>query len=131
MYYHGGAIHWLGFRRDREVNLKFVVVIVVTFAVAFITMSFVRLVGWPYWSFHVLAILAGVVCYVASAILTKHFIEKNASDSANDDEMIPGVKNWQLTAGLGIVPQWVSLIGLIGLGLILASPFELFASFFR
>jgi len=94
-------------------------------------MSLVRLLGLPYWTYHVLAISTGIVCYVVSALLTRHYIENNAPEFANDDEMIPGVKNWELTAGLGIVPRWVSVVGLIGLGFILASLFELIASLFR
>ena len=94
-------------------------------------MSLVRAIGWPYWSYHVLALGIGAVCYVVSGMLTHAYIEKRAPEFLRDGEVMPGVKNWELTAGVGIVPRWVSLIGVIGMGFALASPFELLASLFR
>lgn len=111
--------------------MKFALILIPTIGGGLVAMSLVRSLELPYWSYHVLAIGTGIVCYVVSTLLTLHYIENKVPEFANDDEMIPGVKNWELTAGLGIVPRWVSVVGLIGLGFILASPFELVASLFR
>lgn len=94
-------------------------------------MSFVRLVDWPYWTYHAITIFIGTVCYVVSAVLTGHFIKEKAPDPYDNDELVPGVKNWELTAGQGVVPRWVSIIGLAGVAFVLACPFEFIAALFR
>lgn len=52
----------------------------------------------------------GVALYLASNFLTFHFIKKRAPQFDNQ-------RDWETTAGLGIVPKWVSEIGLLGMGL--------------
>jgi len=88
-------------------------------------MSIVRVFALPYWSYHVFVLIFGFFLYVMDALLMKYYIEKNAPEFASDEEFYPGgPQKWELTAGLGIVPKWVSFIGIVGIGFMLASPLE-------
>jgi hypothetical protein len=40
--------------------------------------------------------------------------EKSAR-AASSEEVLSGVQLWELTAGLGMVPKWVSLIGILAI----------------
>jgi hypothetical protein len=111
--------------------MKFILICVLTFAAASVGISAVRACGWPYWAYHVLVVSVGLVMYLISNFLTVRFIGKRAPDFASKEEAMPGVQKWELTAGLGVVPRWVSLIGILGLAFILASPFELLAWLIR
>ena len=51
----------------------------------------------------------GVVLYLMGTMLTGAFISRRAPETLEDD-------TWEATAGTGIVPKWVSVIGLLGLG---------------
>jgi hypothetical protein len=69
-----------------------------------------------WWGAAFLACL-GILLYFSNAYLTLHFIEKNApgvleSDAAYGKPMKDGEYLWEKTAGTGIVPKWVSLIGI-------------------
>jgi hypothetical protein len=74
--------------------------------------------------------MAGV-CYVSHAILTASFIRKRAPEFLTNEETAFGVQKWELTAGLGIVPKWVSWIGLASFACIFALLMPLFAPLFR
>ena len=104
---------------------------VLTLVAAAAGMSIVRACDCPYWSYHVLVISAGVVLYLVSNFLTVNFIRKRTPDFASDEEVMQGVQKWELTAGTGVVPKWVSLIGLLAIAFVLASPFELVAWLLR
>lgn len=54
-----------------------------------------------------------VLLYLLNIGLTQYFIKKLTPDFASSEEVIPGVQKWELTGGLGIVPKWVSVIGLL------------------
>ena len=49
----------------------------------------------------------GLLLYVVSAFLTHRYIRQRSPEFASDEM-------WELTAGIGIVPRWVSLIGIVG-----------------
>jgi hypothetical protein len=49
----------------------------------------------------------GLVLYVGSSLLIRHFIVKRAPGMLTDSL-------WEHTAGMGIVPRWVSEMGLVG-----------------
>lgn len=104
---------------------------VLTFVAAGIGISSVRACGWPHWAYHVLVISVGVVLYLVNNFLIVSFIRRRAPDFATNDEVMPGVQKWELAAGTGIVPGWVSFIGLLSIAFLLASPFELVAWFMR
>ena len=53
--------------------------------------------------------------YLLNAFLTQYFIRRRTPDFASSEEVLPGTQKWELTAGLGIVPEWVSMIGLLAI----------------
>ena len=50
----------------------------------------------------------GVGFYFLNVFLIQHHIKKEMPDSLDDG-------SWEMTAGLGIVPKWVSYIGLLAI----------------
>lgn len=111
--------------------MRFVYGLLLTMICAWIGITIQRGFDWPYWMYHVSVICIGFVLYVINSILTKVFIKRHAADCASNEEVMPGVQKWELTAGRGIVPKWVSCIGLFAFGFLLASPFELLALLVR
>jgi len=55
----------------------------------------------------------GILLYFANIFLIRSYIAKRAPKTLDNE-------SWELTAGTGIVPRWVSVIGLFGMGFILA-----------
>ncbi len=84
----------------------------------------------PYWSFFALAVVYAILCYVACALLTGYYLNKRAG-GIDTREIAPGMQAWESTAGTGVVPRWVSFIGIGSIYFLLAIPFELVASVFR
>jgi predicted transporter len=60
-----------------------------------------------------LILLAGLF-YISSIFLTRFFIKKKTPELASD-------MYWEYTAGLGIIPKWVSVIGLLSLSALITS----------
>jgi hypothetical protein len=54
---------------------------------------------------------AGIVLYFLNIFLVRAYIGQRAPDTLEND-------TWESTAGTGIVPRWVSVLGLFGMGLI-------------
>ena len=92
--------------------------------------SLIRL-GFPSWTYYVVLLVLALVCYVTGALLGFAFVAKRAPEFYGDEEVLPGVKKWELTAGLGIVPKWVSLIGLASISCLLALLMPVVAPLFR
>ncbi|MFL6844223.1 MAG: hypothetical protein ACJ8ER_05005 [Allosphingosinicella sp.] len=86
---------------------------------------------WPYWSYFALCAGMALVTYVVSSVLMGSYIERRTPELASSREVAPGVQAWETTAGTGIVPKWVSWMGLLAIGFVLAMPFELVARLFR
>lgn len=107
--------------------MNFVKMSFLTFGASILGMLIVRALHWPYWAYHVFVIFFGVFLYLINNFLIRFYIEKNAPEFASKETVIKGVQSWELTAGMGVVPKWVSFIGLLAIGFILASPFEFFA----
>ncbi len=63
----------------------------------------------------VILIIAGIMGYVLNVLLIAYFINKTRPGYWAEDETPDknGTYEWEHTAGTGIVPKWVSLIGLI------------------
>jgi hypothetical protein len=57
--------------------------------------------------------IAGVLLYFINIMLIRHFIKRKAPSSFDG--------SWEMTAGTGIVPKWVSELGLVGIGFILSA----------
>ncbi len=111
--------------------MKFILICVLTFGAASAGLSIVRALQWPYWAYHVLVICVGIVLYLVNNFLIVGSIRRRAPEFASSEEALPGLQKWELTAGTGIVPKWVSFIGVVSIAFILASPFELFAWLLR
>lgn len=94
-------------------------------------MTLQRNFGWPYWSFFAVCLFLAALSHLISASLIGYYIEKHAPDLASRGEIVPGTEAWELTAGLGVVPKWVSWIGMLSIGFMLAMPFEIVANFVR
>jgi hypothetical protein len=55
-------------------------------------------------------VLFGLILYFAHVLLIRFFLQRNAPAT-----LVGG--SWEATAGTGVVPRWVSSMGLIGMGL--------------
>jgi hypothetical protein len=111
--------------------VTFVRLLVATFVAGSIGMMLHRSLNWPGWSYYAICVVGLVFCYVVSASLTRAYIERRAPEFASNEEAVPGLQAWELTAGTGIVPKWVSWVGMLGMGFALAMPFELLARLLR
>ena len=109
--------------------MRFVLMLAGTFAAGASALGLQRLLGAPYWVYFLICALAGVILFLASAAISQGFIERRGS--FDTEGVLPNVQAWELTAGTGVVPKWVSLMGLIGACFVLAIPFELLASLLR
>ena len=65
-----------------------------------------------------------IACYLTNISLIRAYVKMRTGEF-DTTEVSPGVQAWELTAGTGIVPVWVSLIGMFGICFLLAIPFEL------
>lgn len=62
-------------------------------------------------------LVLGIVLFTANILLIRHFIKKKSPSILELDElygkpMRDGEYLWEKTAGAGIVPKWVSWIGI-------------------
>ena len=62
-----------------------------------------------------------VFLYFLNIWLIKYFIKRRTPDLASSEEVIHGIQKWELTAGLGIVPKWVSVIGLFSISALITA----------
>ena len=111
--------------------MNFVRILVLTFLAGAASISLTRSLGWPYWSYFTLCVALGLLCYVISVILIDLFIERRAPEMASNEDFMPGTQAREMTAGIGVVPKWVSWIGLLSISFFVAIPFELVARLVR
>jgi hypothetical protein len=78
-------------------------------------MPITRHFGPEKWQVSLLFVGLAVLLYLLNVGLIQYFINKRTPDFASSEEGIPGVQKWEMTAGIGIVPRWVSVIGLISI----------------
>lgn len=69
-----------------------------------------------YWGIY--CIIAGILLRIVSNHLTMSYIEKWAPGLLDIDATLPPPAHneryfWEMTAGTGIVPKWVSILGLL------------------
>lgn len=100
-----------------------------TAAAAAMALKFQRWTETGLWSYFAFCIVAALVLYIAHNAALYSFLNRNGG--IDTSEVSPGVQAWELTAGSGIVPKWVSLIGLAAAWFVLALPFFLIASLTR
>jgi len=111
--------------------MKFFYLVAATLIAGSLSLFITRALDWPYWSYFAVCCALGLVTYVVSVLVMGSYVERRAPEFANRDEILPGIQSWELTAGTGVVPKWVSYIGILSVGFFLAIPFELLASLFR
>jgi len=87
--------------------------------------------GVPSWSYYIVLLILAAVLYIINAILIKRYIETRTPEFASTEEVSGGKQKWELTAGTGVVPKWVSWIGLAAIASLLALLLPFFASLFR
>ncbi len=78
---------------------------------------FIKLSGLPFWGGAPFLFSLGAFLYVLNIALISHYIEKNVPGLLEIDAAlpIPGKGQdylWEMTAGTGIVPKWVSWVGI-------------------
>jgi hypothetical protein len=73
-----------------------------------------KYVGTPPWVAGVVLCAMGAGLYLGNALLIRSYIIRRAPEFANDEM-------WELTAGLGIVPRWVSFLGLLAIPAFIAA----------
>ena len=98
------------------VNLIFNFVILVVLSMI-ATSLFLKYTGLPVWWGPLFLVSLGILLYLTNIYLIRHFINKKASgvlelDAAYEKPMKDGEYLWEKTAGTGIVPKWVSWIGI-------------------
>ena len=91
------------------------------FAFAVVETQISRQFALEKWQVSIGFLCLAVVLHFLNAGLVQFFIKKRAPDYASSDEVAPGLQAWELTAGLGIVPKWVSWIGLLAISALLAT----------
>ena len=78
------------------------------------------------WQTSVGLILVSGLFYYSSKFLTIYFINKEAPGLLETDLILPPPPEgkeylWEKTAGTGIVPKWVSIIGLLSVSALIAA----------
>ena len=91
-----------------------------TFIAAIVVEQCRRLFHLPPWSFYAISLGAGIILFFAAHAITFAYIKRRVGFDAD----------WESTAGTGVVPRWVSFVGLCGLWLVLAAPFRLIGQLF-
>lgn len=66
----------------------------------------------------IILIILGVACYFLSIFLIRYYIERSSPGLLDQDLAMPKPQRgqeylWEKTAGTGVVPKWVSVIGLL------------------
>ena len=93
--------------------------------------SLLLLSGAPFWLYYVVLPLLALICYTSSCLLTRYFIRKRAPEFASTEEVFRNLQMWEFTAGLAIVPKWVSFVGLMSISCLLALLFPTVAALLR
>ncbi|HEV7797247.1 MAG TPA: hypothetical protein VGO73_03765 [Pyrinomonadaceae bacterium] len=89
-------------------------ILVGTIVFAAIAMNLMRAFEIQKWLVSGCLLVLAIGLYLLSTILVQYFIKKRAPEFAND-------QMWELTAGSGIVPKWVSSIGLLSVSAAIAA----------
>jgi len=93
--------------------MKIIIIGIFVFAVAAVRIT--KYFGVEKWHLSLGLIGLAIFLYLLNALLTQYFIRRRMPDFASSEEVLPGTQKWELTAGLGIVPKWVSVIGLLAI----------------
>jgi|CZCA01.1.fsa_nt_gi hypothetical protein len=91
------------------------VVVIGIFLFAVVGMRITRYLGVEKWHVSLGLIALAILLHFVNVLLIWYFIKKKTPDFASTEEVFPGIHKWELTAGTGIVPKWVSVIGLLAI----------------
>jgi hypothetical protein len=94
-------------------EMKVIIIGIFVFAAAATRIT--KYFGLEKWHVSLGLIGLAMFLYLLNAILIQCFIRRRTPDFASSEEVLPGTQKWELTAGLGIVPRWVSMIGLLAI----------------
>ena len=89
-------------------------ILVGTIMFAAVATSLTRAFGIQKWLMSLCLLVLAIGLYLLSATLIQYFIKKRAPEFAND-------QMWEFRAGAGIVPMWVSSIGLFSISAVVAA----------
>lgn len=89
-------------------------IVVGTIVFASVAINLMRAFGIQKWLMSLCLLVVAIALYLLSITLIQYFIKKKAPGSAND-------QMWELTAGLGVVPKWVSSLGLYSVSAAIAA----------
>jgi len=84
----------------------FTVIIVGIFVLAVLAMRVTHAFGLEKWQVSIGLLVLAAILYFSNIFLIRHFIRGRTRELVNDEL-------WDSTAGFGIVPKWVSVIGLL------------------
>jgi hypothetical protein len=87
--------------------------------------------GIPFWSYYVVLPLLAMIFYVLNSFLTMHFIQNRAPEFVSTEEGPRGTQKWEMTAGTGIVPKWVSWIWVASIASLIALLMPFVAGLFK
>ncbi|NLJ61637.1 MAG: hypothetical protein GX338_11910 [Firmicutes bacterium] len=96
-----------------------------------ISMRIAKYFGLHKWQVHVGLLVIAAVSYITNVLLMKYYIEKRAPWAASHEEVFPGIQMWELTAGLDIVPRWVSFIGVLVISAVITAVVPWVVALFR
>lgn len=87
---------------------------------------FVKFTGAPFWCGVLFLGCLGAGLYALDVLLMRHYLRKGAPGLlACDVALPPPAENqsylWEMTAGTGIVPKWVSWIGISAIACVVGS----------
>ena len=102
-----------------------------TFVFGVVAANVVRTFGMQRWQVSLILVALAVFLYVSSVLLIHYFIRRNAPEFASSEEVIPGMQKWQMTAGMDIVPKWVSLLGIYSFAALFTAVVPYIVLFFK
>lgn len=91
------------------------------FVFAVVAMRTARYFGLEKWQVSIGLIGFAVLLYLLNIGLIQYFIKRRTPDFASSEEVIQGVQKWEMPAGLGIVPKWVSVIGFLSISALITA----------
>lgn len=116
-------------RRKNEPGIS--IIIIGVFILNVFSMRITRYFKLEKWQVSLGLIAFAMVLYFLSIYLTHYFIKKRVPEMASFEEALPDIQLWELTAGLGIVPKWVSAIGLLPISILITAILPWITTFIR
>ncbi len=94
------------------------------FFFAVLSTRIMRTFAFEKWHVSIGLLILGGILYFLNINLIRFFIKARNPEFANDED-------WESTAGLGIVPKWVSVIGLLSFSALITAILPWIITFFK